>query len=112
MYTKEKCPNERMFNMSTAKAKTQNKSLLLRLLIVAFCVYMFISIAGLYSELAESRGKLAGVKDQIAETEDRIDEDKNLLENGTEQELIEKAARDKLGYVYPNEQVFVDKSGN
>ena len=35
-----------------------------------------------------------------------------LLETGDEKELIERAARERLGYVYPDEQVFIDPSGN
>ena len=34
-----------------------------------------------------------------------------LLENGTEAEFIERAARERLGYVFPNEEIFIDKSG-
>lgn len=89
-----------------------HKSILLRILIVAFVVYMFISIGSLVKELSESREALAEVKTEIKETSSRIDENQNFLENSTEEELVEKAAREKLGYVYPNEQVFVDISGN
>jgi cell division protein FtsB len=73
---------------------------------------MFISLGSLVSELAESRSTLAQVQAEIDETASRIEENKNLLENSTEDELIEKAARERLGFVYPNEQVFVDISGN
>lgn len=96
----------------SSNVKTKNKSILLRLLIVVFCAYMFISLGTLLTELAESREALAEVQTEIDETSSRIDENKNLLENSTEEELIEKAARERLGYVYPNEQVFVDISGN
>lgn len=96
----------------SSNVKTKNKSILLRLLIVVFCAYMFISLGTLLTELSESREALAEVQTEIDETSSRIDENKNLLENSTEEELIEKAARERLGYVYPNEQVFVDISGN
>ncbi len=92
--------------------KRKNKSILLRLLIVAFCAYMLISLVGLYGELQETRAQLTDVQTEINETELRIEEQTNLLENSTQHELIEKAARERLGYVYPNEQVFVDISGN
>ena len=98
--------------MSNNTASRPHKSILLRILIVAFCVYMFITIGALVKELSESREALAEVETEIKETSSRIEEDKNLLENSTEEELIEKAARERLGYVYPNEQVFVDISGN
>jgi cell division protein FtsB len=49
---------------------------------------------------------------EIKNTEIRLEEKLNLLSTSTEKELIEKAARERLGYVYPNEQIFVDISGN
>ncbi len=98
--------------MSSNVKTVKNKSVLLRLLIVAFCVYMFISLGGLVQELSQSKNTLATVKTEIKETELRLEEKLNLLSTSTEQELIEKAARERLGYVYPNEQIFVDVSGN
>lgn len=89
-------------------AKTKNKSFLLRLLIVAFCAYMLISIGTLISELTSNREKLAEIKNETKQTSLRIEEKDNLLKNSTREELIERAARESLGYVYPNEQVFVD----
>lgn len=90
----------------------QNKSVLLRILIVVFFIYLVISVGKLIPELRERQGERLSVETQISETQARIDEINNLIENGTEEEILEKAARDRLGYVYPNEQVFVDISGN
>jgi cell division protein FtsB len=89
-----------------------NKSILLRLLIVAFVVYMLFSLGSLVGELAESKARLAAVQTEIKETADRIEERKNLLENSTKEELIERFARERLGYCFPNEVVFVDISGS
>ena len=89
-------------------ANTKNKSFLLRFLIVAFCAYMLISLGTLISELSSSRDTLAGIQNETKETSLRIEEKENLLKNSTKEELIERAARESLGYVYPNEQVFVD----
>ena len=88
--------------------KTRNKSFLLRFLIVVFCVYMFITLGSLVKELSSAKGTLATTENETNQTYNRIEEKKNLLENSTREELIERAARESLGYVYPNEQVFVD----
>ena len=93
-------------------SKGGNKSILLRLLIVAFFVYMLLSLSSLVGELAESKATLAAVNSEIEETENRIEEQKNLLENSTKEELVERYARERLGYCFPNEVVFVDISGN
>ena len=93
-------------------SKTGNKSILLRLLIVAFVVYMGLSLASLVGELTESKATLAAVQSEIEETENRIEEQQNMLENSTREQLVERYARERLGYCFPNEVVFVDISGN
>ena len=83
--------------MMSYNVKTEKKSILLRLLIVAFCAYMLISLASLYYDLADSREQLTEVQTEVEETASRIEEQTNLLENSTQEELIEKAARERLG---------------
>ena len=41
-----------------------------------------------------------------------VKEKANLLENGNDADFIERAAREKLGYVYPDEHKYIDISGN
>ena len=36
----------------------------------------------------------------------------SLLENGSHDELVERAAREKLGFVYANEEIYEDIKGN
>ena len=36
----------------------------------------------------------------------------NLLKNGAHEELIERAAREKLDFVYANEEIYQDVKGN
>ena len=40
-----------------------------------------------------------------------IEEALHLLDSGNETELIEKTARERLGYYYPDEEVHIDISG-
>lgn len=95
----------------SSNVKTKNKSIILRLLIVVFCAYVFFTLGQQFNELGAKKTELAGYQTAISETLSRTDEKKNTLENSTEEELMEDAAR-AHGYVYPNEQVFVDISGN
>ena len=39
------------------------------------------------------------------------DELERVLESGSDTEIIERVARDKLGYAKPNERVFIDVTG-
>jgi len=66
----------------------------------------------LWTDLAEGKKKLDDYNQQIAETDRKINEYKNLLKEGNEAKIIEKAARDRLGYVFADEQVYIDVSGN
>lgn len=94
------------------KKKRKNKSILLRIMILGVCVYMLATLSGLWNTLNESRKELEALKDQYAAEQNDIDELRAMLEDGSEAKIIEKAARERLGYVYPDEQVFIDISGN
>ena len=94
------------------KKNRKNKSILLRLAVLGVFAYMIFTLAGLWSTLNESRTRLSEYEEQYAESQNDIDELKAMLEEGSEYKIIEKAARERLGYVYPDEQVFIDISGN
>ena len=94
------------------KKKRKNKSILLRIMILGVCVYMLATLSGLWNTLNESRKELEALKEQYAAEQNYIDELRAMLEDGSEAKIIEKAARERLGYVYPDEQVFIDISGN
>ncbi len=92
--------------------KKKDRSIILRVLVLCVSVYLIYSLSSLWTELADGKKKLDEYNEQIAETERKIDEYKNLLAEGNEVKIIEKAARDRLGYVFADEQVFIDVSGN
>ncbi len=93
------------------KAK-KNKSIILRLLIIGVCVYMLATLVNLWSTLNDSRQKLEALKLQQANEQNNIDELRAALQDDSNKQIIEKAARERLGYIYSDEQVFVDVSGN
>lgn len=94
------------------KKKRKNKSILLRILILGVCVYMIATLSGLWSTLNESQKELESLNAQYAAEQNDIDELRAMLEDGSQSKIIEKAARERLGYIYPDEQVFIDISGN
>lgn len=95
-----------------ATEKKAGKSILLRLAVLAFAVYMIISLTSLWSQLVVSKKELGELEKDAKERELKISELSRLLEDGDETEIIEKAARERLGYVYADEQVYVDISGS
>lgn len=94
------------------KKKKRNKSVIIRLLVLGVCVYMIATLAGLWNTLNESKQKLASLEEQYATEKYEIDELRAMLESDSDNKIIEKAARERLGYVYSDEQVYIDISGN
>lgn len=84
----------------------KKKSILFRALLLCVSVYLVISLSSLWGQLAESKKQLSAYETQIEDTNKRINELENLLKEGNEKKIIEKAARERLGYLYPNEKVY------
>ena len=82
---------------------------LVAFLLASYTVYSMIS---LQAELSQAKAQLeerkAAIEQQTLENEQMID----LLENGSEKDLIERVAREKLGYAYAGEEIFENISGN
>lgn len=93
-------------------ARERKKSVLWRLLIIGISVYMIATLVGLWSTLNDSRAELRELEAQLSVQQTDIDELKSLLESDSHDELVERAARERLGYVYSDEQIFIDISGN
>lgn len=92
--------------------KQKNKSIILRVLVLGVCVYMLATLAGLWNTLNQSKAKLASLKEQYASEQNDIEELQAVLNDDSDSKIIEKAARERLGYVYSNEEVYIDISGN
>jgi len=95
------------------KRKTkQKRSFILKFLILGVCVYMIATLANLCTTLNESMAKLNSLKAEYAATQNDIEELKAMLKDESNTKIIENAARERLGYIYSDEQIFIDVSGN
>ncbi len=90
----------------------RQRSVILKLLCLFVCVYVFANLVNLWSTLNESQRELDALIKEKAETENYIAELKVMLADDSNKQIIEKAARERLGYIYSDEQIFVDISGN
>lgn len=86
-------------------------SVILRVAIFGFAVYMIVTLCGLWSNLLEKQNELKAAEEKKDKLNAEIVGLVELLE-GSESKIIEKAARERLGYVYAEEQVYIDNSGN
>lgn len=100
--------------MKKNRKNPRNKavSILLRLALLVFSVYVLFSIGNLQIQLNEGRKELNRLNQVKTEKTRKINELMNLLDSGTEADFIEKAARERLGYVYSDEKIYEDLSGN
>ncbi len=95
------------------KARTkQKRSFILKFLILGVCVYMIVTLSNLWTTLNKSQKQLDSLKQEYLNTQNDIEELKNMLKDESNTQIIEKAARERLGYIYSDEQIFIDISGN
>ena len=81
-------------------------------MLLLFVIYIIFSLAQLYTNLSQNKQGLAELRQMQQDREAKNEELKQLLENGTQDDMIEHNAREKLDYVYTDEEVYVDISGN
>ena len=98
--------------MQRNKKRKSGGHIILRLAVLAFSVYAIVTLVGLQRQLAVNRQQLSQVKTQVAQQQEQNDAMQSLLNNGATKDFIEQAARDKLGWAYPDEQIYVIPGAN
>lgn len=95
-----------------ATKKRHRKSIIVRLLVLGVSVYMVVTLATLWKTLQESRMKYNELSNEYQSKQAAIEELKQMLNEDNQAAIIEKAARERLGYVYSDEEIYIDISGN
>ncbi|MBQ6717755.1 MAG: septum formation initiator family protein [Clostridia bacterium] len=90
----------------------RKKSVIVRLIVLGVSVYMVATLVGLGNELASAKAELEAYERQRDSLQLTVSEYKALLESDSHAAIIEKAARERLGYVYSDEEIYIDISGN
>ena len=93
------------------KKKGGISSLVLRLGLAALAAYLVVGMVFNQVEIAAKRQQLEAVEQQLEAQQAQNDELSRILQSGTDEEIVERVARDQLGYAKPNERVFVDMTG-
>ena len=90
----------------------RRKSGIVRLIVLGIAVYFVASLISLNNELIELQTEKDGLIKEVNTLELGNEELRKLLDSGSYDEIIEKAARERLGWVYSGEEIFIDTSGN
>lgn len=98
-----------MFQMKKPKRK---KSIIVRLIVLGVSVYMIVTLIGLGNQLERELETLEQQEKYLNTVQLEVEELKALLESDSHSAIIEKVARERLGYVYSNEEIYIDISGN
>lgn len=98
--------------IEVSKRKKRKANWLVRFFMLCFVGYVAVSLIGMQVEVTSKRRELLALQ-QSVEQQKRINAETQRLLNGEDdEEYIERVARDKLGYAYPDEKIFIDRSGN
>ncbi len=90
----------------------RKKSVILRLLVFGVAVYFIvISIRDVnqYAKAEAEYNRYVKEKQELSLDIERLNA---LLDSDSHKEIIEKAARERLGFVFSNEEIYIDISGN
>jgi cell division protein FtsB len=86
-------------------------SIIIRIVLLVFAVWMIYYLGSLIKSYNSLQSELAATIARRDELTLEVAEKAKLLETGSDADFIEKAAREKLGFVYSNEHVYIDISG-
>ncbi|MEE1052846.1 MAG: septum formation initiator family protein [Acutalibacteraceae bacterium] len=90
----------------------RKKSVIVRLIVLGVSVYMVATLINLGNQLTEDRNTLTQLQNQRDTIKLENEELSALLDSDSHSAIIEKAARERLGYVYSDEEIYIDISGN
>ncbi len=103
---------EKPYKRPARKASGGFVSALLRLVTAAFCCYLLVSLVTNQVDIMVKNQQIASLQQQIEQQRAQTTELERLLgSNDDIGEYYEKIAREKLGYAYPDEQIFMDITG-
>lgn len=90
----------------------RKKSVIVRLIVLGVSVYMVATLINRGNQLTEDRNTLTQLQNQRDTIKLENEELSALLDSDSHSAIIEKAARERLGYVYSDEEIYIDISGN
>jgi cell division protein DivIC len=94
------------------KRRRRKKNLFLRISICTFAVYIAFTLISMQLEVAAKRRELASLNASVEQQQLTNAETERLLDLGEDEAYIEYMAHEKLGYAYPDEKIYIDRSGS
>ncbi|MEG2813987.1 MAG: septum formation initiator family protein [Oscillospiraceae bacterium] len=98
--------------MSIISRKKNKKAFILKVAMVAFAIYSIGYITLMQIDISSRKDALNQSKSELKEQQIINKEVSDILNSDKKDEYIMRIAREKLGFVFPDERVFIDISGN
>lgn len=96
-----------------AKKKKRARSILLRVAIAAFCLYMVVAVVNQQVQIRKQEATLASIEQQVNVQEIKNEDIRHEMENaGQSDEYIERVARESLNLAKSGERIFVCPEGD
>lgn len=99
---------ETVREMKAKKRKPQKHSFILTLALLLAVGYFVISFISAQLEIREKEKQAAEVRAQVEQQQAENERLQAVVGGGDEKQYIERVAREKLGYVMPDEKVYYD----
>ena len=102
-----------MMHMGTKRRRRRflTPAAALRLVIAAVCVYLLVALICVQMDIVSKRQQLDNITAQVQAQQAANQELQRTVDAGDEAAYMERVARDKLGYAYPGEKVYIDMAG-
>ena len=94
-----------------AATKKRKRRIVVIVAVVALTIYVGIMMIFITNSYREKNREIQQVQQQIDEQAVLNQEYQEMIDQGVDDEYIQKLAREKLGLVYPDERVYIDIGG-
>lgn len=94
-----------------AATKKRKRRIVVIVAVIAVTIYVGISMVFITNSYREKNQEIQQVQQQIDEQTVLNQEYQEMIDQGVDDEYIQKLAREKLGLVYPDERVYIDMDG-
>ena len=97
---------------NVSKNKRKPRSLMFRICIFAFVIYASVLLIDMQINMVHRRRQLSELEQRVETQRIANKELERQLGQGMDQEYIERIAREMLGFISPDETVYIDISGS
>ena len=93
------------------RRRKQKASLLPRISVICFVTYVAVTLVNMQLDVTAKRRELILLQQSVEQQKLENKETERMLQMGENREYIERIARDKLEFAYPDEKIIIDVSG-